>query len=462
MQLFNRYVSPRGLTVFGCEILLIFGSVAIAARAHGGGTDIAADLWKIALVTGLCQVCFYYNDLYDLTVVHSSRELLIRLLQAAGAASIIIALIYLVMPSLAMGNGIFVSSLIIFLIAIVAWRLLFNRLASSSQLEERVLVVGSGATARMVARQIEGQHDFGYRVVGFVDDQDYEAAGTPDSAFANGLSTVGGRQEIPRLVHALEVDRIVVGLSDRRGRLPISELLQAKLAGVHVEDAATMYERLTGKILIDDLKPSWLIFSDGFVISRWTRFTKRAFDLVLASIGLALAAPLMLLTALAVYLDSDGPVFYCQERVGQHGRRFTVYKFRSMRADAEKGRPIWARTQDTRVTRVGRLIRKTRLDELPQLWNVLRGNMSFVGPRPERAFFVEQLEQEIPFYQQRHAVKPGVTGWAQVKYHYGSSIEEAMEKLRYDLYYIKHLSIALDLSIVFDTVKVILFGKGAK
>jgi sugar transferase (PEP-CTERM system associated) len=224
-----------------------------------------------------------------------------------------------------------------------------------------------------------------------------------------------------------------------------------------------MYERLTGKILVDDLKPSWLIFSDGFVISRWTRFQKRLIDIVLASIGIVLSAPLALLTALAVKLDSDGPILYGQERVGENGRTFMVWKFRSMKQDAEKGgTPIWAKAQDDRVTRVGRFIRKTRLDELPQFWNVVRGDMSFVGPRPERPFFVEQLAKEIPFYQQRHAVKPGLTGWAQVKYQYGSSVEDAMEKLRYDLYYVKHLSVSFDISIVFDTVKVILFGKGAK
>jgi sugar transferase (PEP-CTERM system associated) len=457
MQLFNRYVSPRGLTVFGCEILLIFGSVAIAARAHGAGADVAHDGWKIALITGLCQLCFYYNDLYDLTIVHSSRELLIRLLQAAGAASILVALLYLLIPSIAIGNGIFVSSLVIFLLAIIAWRLLFNRLAYTSQLEERVLIVGTGATARMVARQIQSQHDFGYRVIGFIDDSPASGQSVLNPA------TIGTAEDIPHIVTRYDVDRIVVGLSDRRGRLPISELLQAKLSGVRVEDATTTYERLAGKILIDDLKPSWLIFSDGFVISRWTRLCKRLIDLALASIGFALAAPLTLLTALAVYLESDGPVLYRQERVGESGRTFTLLKFRSMRADAEKaGLPIWAKENDDRITRVGRFIRKTRLDELPQLWNVLRGDMSFVGPRPERPFFVEQLAQEIPFYQQRHAVKPGVTGWAQIKYQYGSSIEDAMEKLRYDLYYIKHLSIALDLSIVFDTVKVIIFGKGAK
>ena len=457
MQLFNRYVSPRGLTVFGCEILLIFGSVAIAARAHGASANVVQDVWKIVLITGLCQLCFYYNDLYDLTIVHSSRELLIRLLQAAGAASILVALLYLLIPSIAIGNGIFVSSLVIFLVAIIAWRLLFNRIAYTTQLEERVLIVGTGATARMLARQIRSQHDFGYRVIGFIDDTPAPQHGVLDPA------TVGGAEDIPRIVEQYDVDRIVIGLSDRRGRLPVSELLQAKLSGVRVEDVTTTYERLTGKILIDDLKPSWLIFSDGFVISRWTRFWKRLIDLALASTGFVLAAPLTLLTALAIYLDSDGPILYRQERVGEGGRPFTLFKFRSMRLDAEKaGTPVWATKDDERVTRVGWFIRKARLDELPQLWNVLRGDMSFVGPRPERPFFVDQLAEEIPFYRQRHAVKPGVTGWAQIKYQYGSSVEDAMEKLRYDLYYIKHLSIGFDLSIVFDTVKVIMFGKGAK
>jgi sugar transferase (PEP-CTERM system associated) len=232
---------------------------------------------------------------------------------------------------------------------------------------------------------------------------------------------------------------------------------------VRVEDATTTYERLTGKILIDDLKPSWLVFSDGFRASRITRFVKRMLDLSLSLLGFLLAAPLMAATAIAIKLDSHGPTLYSQERVGENGRIFTVFKFRSMRLDAEAGGgPIWARDNDERVTRIGRFIRRTRLDELPQLWNVMRGDMSFVGPRPERPFFVEQLAREIPFYLQRHAVKPGLTGWAQVKYRYGSTIEDAMEKLRYDVYYIKHMSIVFDLTIVLDTVKVILFRKGAK
>jgi sugar transferase (PEP-CTERM system associated) len=308
----------------------------------------------------------------------------------------------------------------------------------------------------MLAQQIGRQHDFAYRLVGFVDEGE-------DREVVRQHDILGSAGDIRRIVTDRHVDRIIVGLSDRRGRLPIEELLSAKLSGVRVEDATTTYERLTGKILIDDLKPSWLIFSDGFRASRGTRFVKRMLDLALSLIGLIIASPLMALTALAIALDSPGPVLYTQERVGENGRVFTVFKFRSMRTDAEQaGRPVWASDKDDRITRVGRFIRLARLDELPQLWNVVRGDMSFVGPRPERPFFVEQLAREIPFYLQRHAVKPGVTGWAQVKYQYGASIEDAMEKLRYDLYYIKHMSIVFDLTIVLDTVKVILFGKGAK
>jgi sugar transferase (PEP-CTERM system associated) len=457
MQVFKRYVSGRSLTVFGAEIVLIFGSIAVAAHLHRPLDGQATILWKIALVTALCQLCLYYNDCYDLTLVRSNRELIVRLLQAAGAATIILAAMYLAVPSLAIGEGIFVRSLAVFLVAIVGWRLLFNVVARARQLEERVLFVGTGSTARTVARHILDQEDFGYRIVGFIAD-DQESIG---QAVVNPR-VIGTPADLARIVVEQRIDRIIVGLSDRRGRLPVEELLQAKLSGVRVEDATTAYERVTGKILIDDLRPSWLIFSEGFRVSRLPRFAKRVTDIALSGVGLLLSAPLMLLTALVIRAETGTPVLYRQERVGEHGRVFTLMKFRSMRKDAERGTPIWARDHDDRVTAVGRFIRVTRLDELPQLWNVIRGDMSFVGPRPERPFFVEQLSAAIPFYQQRHAVKPGITGWAQINYRYGASIEDAMEKLRYDLYYIKHLSPVFDMSIVFDTVKVILFGKGAK
>jgi sugar transferase (PEP-CTERM system associated) len=455
MQLFNRYVSTRSLTVFGGELLLIFGSVALAASFQQT-SDLSSSLWKIALVTVVCQLCLYYNDFYDLTLVHSNRELVVRLLQAVGAASIVLAGLYFAAPALMIGDGIFVSALFVFLLAILAWRLLFNQLTGSLQLEERILFVGTGDSARKVARQILDQHDFAYRVIGFIDDDPARIG----ERIVNP-AIVGTPGDIERLVKAYHVDRIVVGLSDRRGRLPIEELLRAKMSGVRVEDATTTYERVTGKILLDDLRPSWLVFSEGFRVSRMTRMLKRTIDLGLSTTMGIVAFPIMVLTAIAVWLDGGTPVLYRQERVGENGRTFTLFKFRSMRQDAEAGIPVWATEDDERVTRVGRFIRKTRLDELPQLWNVVRGDMSFVGPRPERPFFVDELAQEIPFYQQRHAVKPGVTGWAQVKYRYGSSVEDAIEKLRYDLYYIKHLSISFDLTIVFDTVKVVLFRKGA-
>ena len=453
MRVFNRQVSGRSLTVFGFETILISGAVLWAAQLHGVLGHTSATLWKVVAVTALCELCFYYNDLYDLTRVHARTELVVHVLQGTGAAAIALAVLSVFVPSVLLGGGTFITTLGMLLVAIPAWRVAFLGLTSDSTLEERVLIVGTGVMAQTVAHQIRAQHDFAYRVVGFIDDAASDGAASP---------ILGGHAELAAVIARYRVNRVVVGLADRRGHLPIQELLHAKLAGVCVEDAATTYERLAGKILVDDLKPSWLIFSDGFQASRLTRFGKRAFDLLFALIGFILALPIMALTALAVKLDSRGPVFYCQERVGENGRLFTLCKFRSMRTDAEQGTPIWAKDKDDRVTRVGRFIRLTRLDELPQFWNVLRGDMSFVGPRPERQFFVEQLEAAIPFYAARHAVKPGVTGWAQVKYRYGASVEDALEKLRYDLYYIKHRSLVFDLTILLDTVKVIVARKGAQ
>jgi sugar transferase (PEP-CTERM system associated) len=454
MQLFKRSVSARGLTAFGFDILLIAGSLLLATRFYSPADDPAL-VWRILLATGLFLVCLYYNDFYDLTVVQSRREVVVRLFQAAGAASIILSLIYFALPGLAVRDGAFIPSLALFLSAILTWRLAFNIVIRTPRLVENVLIVGTGPLAFGVARQICEQHDFAYRIVGFTDDA------APASSIPRGFPRLlGGTKDLNTVVTRYGVDRIVVALADRRGQLPVVELLHAKLSGIRVEEAATTYERLTGKVMLENIKPSWVIFSDGFRVSRLRRLVKRAFDLVLSLVGLILAAIPMALTAIAVWLESGGPVLYRQERVGQHGRTFMLFKFRSMSINAEGTVPLWAQQGDDRVTRVGRVIRLTRLDELPQLWNVLRGEMSFVGPRPERPYFVQILSQSIPFYHERHAVKPGITGWAQVKYRYGASVEDAIEKLRYDLYYIKHLSVFFDLTIVFDTVKVILFKRG--
>jgi sugar transferase (PEP-CTERM system associated) len=457
MRLFKRHISARSVTAFVAENMLIFGSITVVARLHGPVDAPGAALWKIGLVVALCQMSLYYNDFYNLTLINSNRELVIRLLQATGAASIVLGVVYFALPSLDLGNGVFVTSLALVLVGVFTCRLLFNRLSRARGLRERLLIVGTGPAAKIIARQILAQREFGYDIVGFID---RDASRIGESLVNPRI--VGTPADIGRLVESHDVARIVVALPDRRGALPVQELIEAKLAGVRIEDAATTYERLTGKILLDDLRPSAVIFSDGFHVSPLTRFVKRVIDLLLALVGSILAAPLMVLTALAIRLESGAPVLYSQVRVGENGSPFTLYKFRSMRLDAENGTPVWARDGDDRVTGVGRIIRKTRIDELPQLWNVVKGEMSFVGPRPERPYFVEQLLAAVPFYAQRHAVKPGVTGWAQTKYRYGSSVEDAIEKLRYDLYYIKHMSILFDLTIVFDTVKVILFRKGAK
>ena len=457
IRLFNRYVSQRHLTVFTGELLLITGSMGFVLHHYSPADDLTTSVWKGAVVSALCMLCLYYNDLYDLTVVRTTREVFIRLLQSVGSALILIALLYLMMPWLVVADGASLPAFAIFLTSILAWRLVFNHFTRLRSFGERVLIVGTDTTAQTIARQIQAQDDFGYEIVGFIDEDQSRVM-----VEVGDWRVVGTSDDIERVIERHSVDRLIVGMSDRRGRLPVRALLRSKLRGIRVEDVNTVYERLTGKLLVEDLRPSWLIFSDDYCASRWTRRSKRVFDVLLALAGLVLALPFMLLTAIAVSLESGWPVLYRQERVGENGRVFTLNKFRSMRKDAEQGTPIWARAEDDRVTLVGRVIRKTRLDELPQLWNVLRGDMSFVGPRPERPFFVDQLAEQVPFYEQRHAVKPGITGWAQVKYRYGASFEDSLEKLRYDLYYVKHLSIPFDLTILFDTVKVVLFAKGAR
>jgi sugar transferase (PEP-CTERM system associated) len=310
-----------------------------------------------------------------------------------------------------------------------------------------------------LARELfERREELGVGIVGFVDT---DAARVGASIINPGV--VGTVGDIPSLITKYAVDRVVVSLYDSRGRLPMDRLLDIRLqCGVTFDHLASVYEQYTGKIAVENLRPSWLIFAEGFRKTRALLASKRAIDLTAALIGLIVGAPVMLVTAILVKLSSHGPVLYHQERVGLNGRIFTVHKFRTMRQDAEAATgPIWSRPNDVRVTRIGQFLRRTRLDELPQLWNILRGEMSLVGPRPERPSFVGQLTADIPFYGQRHVVKPGLTGWAQVRYTYGASVEDAVEKLQYDLYYIKNLSIALDLIIILETIKTVVLRRGA-
>jgi len=302
------------------------------------------------------------------------------------------------------------------------------------------------------------RHELGVEIVGFID-PDPARVGAP----VLNPGVIGAIEDIPTIVRTRGVHRVVVSLADARGKLPMDKLLELRLDGVNFDHLASVYEEYTGKIAVENLRPSWLIFNDGFRKTRWLTATKRLLDVVSASVGLLVGAPIMGLVALAVRLTSPGAVLYHQQRVGRHNHVFTIHKFRSMREDAEATTgAVWAsKAGDVRVTPIGGILRRTRLDELPQLWNVLKGDMSLVGPRPERPEFVGQLSKEIPFYGQRHIVRPGLTGWAQVRYTYGATAEDALQKLQYDLFYIKHLSIALDLYIMIDTVKTVVLRRGA-
>ena len=325
-------------------------------------------------------------------------------------------------------------------------------------MRDRVVIIGSGSLARKIGEEVLHYHRHTFDIVGFID-EDPKKIG---ESVVNP-KVIGDYAALSAIVAQHDIDRVIVALPDRRGKLPVHLLLECKFQGTWVEDGVNFYERLVGKIVVENLKPSWFIFSSGFRQYRLPRIIKRVLDILLAAAVFLATLPLFPIIALLIRLDSPGPVFFRQDRVGEGERVFTLLKFRSMRMDAEAATgPVWAQDQDDRTTAVGRFLRRSRLDEIPQLINVLKGDMSFVGPRPERPFFVAVLLKEIPYYSVRHTVKPGITGWAQIKYSYGASMEDALEKLQYDLFYIKNLSIWLDLTILFETIKVVMLARGSR
>jgi sugar transferase (PEP-CTERM system associated) len=463
MKALSLALTRRTLALVVFETVLILAAVSLGAwiRLDDGAWDLLfneSGLLKGLLIAFVCQMCLYYADLYELRVSSDRRELFMGIVQALGATSFLLAAIYFFFPSLIVGRGVFVASSILVLLFVAGWRVTFEWLTRQVAPRERLLLVGTGPAAVGLARELFGRRqELGVEIVGFVD-PDPSRVGAP----VINPGVIGTIEDIPSIVRARGVDRVVVSLADARGKLPMDKLLEMKLDGVSFDHLASVYEELTGKIAVENLRPSWLIFSEGFRKSRLVRSAKRLMDLCVALAGLLIAGPIMAVVAVAVKATSPGPVVYRQERVGQHGRVFTVLKFRSMRADAEaQTGAVWASKNDSRVTPIGRFLRRTRLDELPQLFNVLKGDMSFVGPRPERPEFVKQLTERIPFYGQRHIIRPGLTGWAQVRYTYGSSVEDALEKLQYDLFYIKNLSIPLDLFIVFSTIKTVILRRAA-
>jgi sugar transferase (PEP-CTERM system associated) len=373
-------------------------------------------------------------------------------------AWIALAFSFYTFPTLMLGRGISLISLPLALAFMVLWRISIHWFLGHPDFGERILIVGSGKFAVEMAREVLHRPDAGYRIVGFV--------GTDAELLGKSLinpRVIGLTDDLDQIVKRENIDRIVVAMGERRGQLPTDKLLQLSLAGqVTIEEGASFYERITGRVSLSMLRPSWLIFTGRGRQAKLAELSRTVVHWLVALIGAILSLPIVLVTAVLIKLESRGPVFYKQERVGKNGRVFVLTKFRSMRVDAEQDGPVWASKGDSRTTRVGKIIRKVRIDEIPQFWHILRGEMSFVGPRPERPHFVAQLAEEIPFYEQRHLIAPGLTGWAQIKYPYGASIEDARQKLQYDLFYIKNQGLILDAIIIFETIKIILFGRGAQ
>jgi len=446
------------------EATLVYGAIIAAVYIRVGVDGAPYELiekygyWKAGVATIFCLGAFYLFDLYDFVVMQDRRELVLRLVQSLGLAWIALAFAFYAFPALMLGRSIALIALPLALGLGVAWRVTIHWFLGHPGIGERILIVGSGEHAIEVAREVLNRPDAGYRIVGFV--------GTDSELLGKSLinpRVIGLTEHLEVIVKREGIDRIVVAMGERRGQLPTDRLLQLSLAGnVSIEEGATFYERVTGRVSLNMIRPSWLIFSGRGRQARLTAISRSVVHWLVALIGFLLCTPIIIVTALLIKLDSRGPVLYKQERVGKSGRTFVLMKFRSMKVDAEKSGPVWASKSDDRTTRVGRIIRKVRIDEIPQFLNILKGEMSFVGPRPERPHFVAQLAEEIPYYEQRHLITPGLTGWAQIKYPYGASIEDARQKLQYDLFYIKNYSLILDAVILFETIKIIVFGRGAQ
>ncbi len=457
--------TARTTGLFLADIVILYGGLLFALYLRLGVNGTIFQLyenrgfWKITLVTLVCLIALYFYDLYDLTVIHNRRQLVVRLIKALASAWVLLAVIYYLSSSLQIGRGTSLYSLVITMVLLLGLRSWVHYVLGHPEIGEKVLILGGSQRAIAIAEAILERRDAGYRIVGFIA-EDFETI-KEKLPEAQNLGTIDSFENI---VQKKKIDRIIISTQDRRGNFPTETLLRMSLENsVNIEECTSFFERLTGKVHLDMLRPSWLIFNGRSRDTQLITILREVGHRCLGVIGLIILFPIALVTAILIKLDSKGEVFYRQERVGKNGHIFEVLKFRSMKTDAEAdGKPVWAISGDDRTTRVGRVIRKIRVDEIPQFWNIIKGEMSFVGPRPERPHFVSQLAEEIPFYEHRHLVAPGLTGWAQIKYPYGSSVEDARQKLQYDLYYIKNQSLVLDIIIVLGTVKTVLFGKGAR
>ena len=460
----NRLV-PRTAWLILADTAIVYGGIVLALYFRLGLDGAEYELnerngwWKITLATVICLLIFYFYDLYDFTVMGNRRELMLGFVQALGIAWALLALLFYFIPPIFIGRGVSVIAVPVVLILLLLWRTLIHYLTGHPDIGEKILIVGTGRAAQDTAESVWDRRDAGYRIVGFVTENGAKPQDMPPK-----VNLIGSADNLEEIIKQEKINRVVIAVRERRGTFPTDTLLKMSLAGnVNIEECTSFFERVTGQVHLDMVRPSWLIFAGRKRDTRLKTFLREIIHRSLALIGLILSLPFAVLTAILIKIDSKGPIFYRQERIGKNGRIIKVIKFRSMKTDAEKdGKPIWATADDDRTTRVGRVIRKIRVDEIPQFWNIIKGEMSFVGPRPERPHFVSQLANEIPFYEHRHLTAPGLTGWAQIKYPYGASVEDARCKLQYDLYYIKNQSLALDLIIVFETVKTVLFSRGGR
>jgi sugar transferase (PEP-CTERM system associated) len=458
IRLFNAYFPTRTLLLTVTEALLVtLGFVAAVLFWAGTATDANIyllyenGLGRIGLVVAVFVLLMYYFDLYDSIVLSNRREVVTRLIGVLGCSFVTIAVLYYVFPEIRLAGSTLWMGVGFVAVSVPAWRKLFFVLNRSARFSERAVLYGDGPLAAPLMRAIAGRPELGVRVVGFVG-QTAETAAVP--RFDD--------DDLEELVEQRGVRRIVVTMGDRRGKLRVDKLLRLKAKGVYIQDGPEYYESITGKIPLDSLRLSWLLFSPGFHVRTALRLYKRVFSLVLGSLAILVTSPIMLLAWIAIRLDSPGPAIFRQTRVGENGKLFTVYKFRSMFEGSEKKQLRPAEDDDDRITRVGKWLRRTRIDELPQLFNIVKGDMAFVGPRPFVPEQEEECSSKIPFYKERWLVKPGATGWAQINRGYNVTLEDNREKLAYDLFYIKNVSLGLDLFIMFSTVKILLLGRGGR
>ncbi len=442
-------------------VTAVLAALLLRLGPDGSSTYLAeSDGWiRLIPIVLVSLVALYLYDLYDFVVISNRRELMLRAIQALGSSWLAMALLYYFVPYLEIGRGTAIYSIAFSLFLLLFLRAALHFLLGHPEIGEKVLIVGDGELAVDTARAVTKRVDAGYRIAGFIS-SDFDALKRrlPDAR------SLGSLEDMENVVESERINSIVINTQQLNGSFPTEALLRMRLSGgVTIEEFPSFFERVTARIHLGMFHPSWVIFSQRSHDTQLKAAAREVFYRFLALIGLVVSSPIVLVTAILIKLESKGPILYRQERVGKDGRLIEVIKFRSMRVDAEKnGDAVWARPNDDRVTRVGRIIRKIRVDEIPQFWSILKGDMSFIGPRPERPHFVEMLATEIPFYEHRHLVHPGLTGWAQIKYPYGASIEDARRKLEYDLYYIKNQSIVLDVIILFETIKTILFGRGAR